>query len=267
MKKMHFRLALLLSTIFVFSSCTVKEKIVFNEDLSGEYIVEMDMANFMKEMKTMGGGSISSDKPGKVMDTTVNFNDLMTEFKDSLATLPEERQLAIESLKDMYMTMQMDEDKGIFLIGTGFIFNDIDDLKGIRDRINKARSLNDKDGQVESITQNSPLEKFMGDQESDVLYNFTDNSFSRTTLIDDETIKELKELFKEVDSDDEEEMKGYFKESAYIVEITFPKKIKSTSIKDAQISKDGKTISYKADWMNYITNPKLLDIDVEFIDE
>ncbi|MCB0433952.1 MAG: hypothetical protein KDD18_13505, partial [Mangrovimonas sp.] len=90
-------------------------------------------------------------------------------------------------------------------------------------------------------------------------------------VIDEETQKELEELNNELDSSSDDpttdEFKNYFSESFYEVEITFPRKIKSSSVETSEISNDSKTISYKADWMEYLKDPRVLDVNVEFVDE
>ncbi len=251
----------LLVLLFVsLTSCTVKEKIVFNEDGTGNYLLNYDMADFLKEMKnTMGGGSSDDEKPGKVMDTLLVFSDIMETHKDSVAALPEEKRLALEAVKDMYMKMKMDEDNGVFDFGIGLEFESLEDLQGIAEKIEKAKSLNAKNDQVGAMKDNSPLGKFMQDGKNGVDYNLTDASFTRVT-----TTGATKPLtFDEADA----EFLDYFKGSSYIIEYTFPKKIKQHSIEDASLSADKKTITYKASWVDFLKNPKGLDIVIDFEDE
>lgn len=251
--------------VFSLTSCTVKEKIVFNEDGTGNYLLSYDMGNMMKEMKgAMGGGTTdTNEKESKVMDTTMVFREIMETYKDSVAALSEEKQLALEAVKDMYMKMKMDEANDIFDFGIGLDFKSIEDLKGIQEKIEKAKSLNSKNDQVGAMKEGSPLGKFIQDDKNGVDYNLTTNSFSRVTRINKpEDAEEVT-----FDEEGDEEFLDYFKESYYFVEYTFPKKIKSHTIEDASLSEDKKTITYKASWIDFLKAPKALDIVIEFEDE
>ena len=43
-----------------FTNCTIKERIVFNEDGSGNYLLNYNMAEFMKQMQSQMGASASA---------------------------------------------------------------------------------------------------------------------------------------------------------------------------------------------------------------
>jgi len=253
-------ITLLLLALCLFN-CKVKETIVFEEDGSGKFLVSYDMSEMLEQMKqTMGGVDSENSKEKKVMDTTMVFNDMMEEFKDSIASLSTEERKAIEALKDMYMTMKMDEENGVFNMGIGLNFKKVEDLKGIGEKIKKAKSLNKKNDQVDIMKESSPIGKFMGDEDkNNVKYLFTDDGFSRITYVD-----ESEEIEKVGEGEGDEQFMEYFEEATYVVEYTFPKKIKSVSVKGAELSKDKKTVSYEVKWVDFINNPKALDFSVEF---
>ena len=85
------------------------------------------------------------------MDTTIVFKDILETLKDSVAALPEEKQKAFEAVKDMYMKMTMDEDKGLFSFGIGLNFKSINELTDIGEKIQKAKSLNAQNDQVNAM--------------------------------------------------------------------------------------------------------------------
>ncbi|WP_406682886.1 hypothetical protein N1F78_09295 [Seonamhaeicola sp. MEBiC1930] len=248
-----------------FSNCTIKERIVFNDDGGGSFLVSYDMGEFMKQMKTqMGEDSSSEEKKGEVMDTTFVFKDLMENYKDSIAALPEEKREAMETVKDMYMKMTMDEDNGVFDFGIGLDFKSIKELTDIGEKIQKAKSLNAQNDQVNAM-KGSPLGKFMDYEKSNTTYDLTVEGFTRsTTLPGDWNTDETK--FDENDESDQEFM-AYFENAYYVVEYTFPKKIKSYSIERAELSNDNKTIIYKVSWLDFLTDPKLLDVNITFANE
>ncbi|WP_248723981.1 hypothetical protein [Seonamhaeicola sp. ML3] len=257
-------LALVILTLS-FTNCTIKERIVFNEDGGGNFLVSYDMGEFMKQMKTqMGAGASEGDEAGKVMDTTIVFKDLMESYKDSIAALPEEKKLALEVVKDMYMEMTMDEDKGVFDFGIGLDFKTIGELTNIGEKIQKAKSLNAKSDQVDAM-KGSPLGKFMDYEKSNTAYDLTDTGFTRnTTLPEDWNPDEA--AFDEAD-ETESELMSYFSNAYYVVEYTFPKMISGFSVENAELSNNDKTITYKVSWLDFLKDPKLLDVDITFANE
>lgn len=246
-----------------FTNCNIKERIVFNEDGSGNYLMTYDMAEFMNKMKSEMGASASTGDE-KAIDTVVVFKDIMETYKDSVAALPEEKRLALEAVKDMYMKMNMDEEKGVFDFGIGLDFNSVEELKGIGEKIEKAKSLNSQNDQVDAM-KGSPLGKFMGTGNTGFDYEYTASGFTRTTTLPEDYNAE-KAKFDENDESDKEFI-AYFENAYYIVEYTFPKKIKSHSFENAELSNDAKTITYKVNWLDFIKNPKALDVDITFANE
>ena len=129
---------LLIISIFV-TSCNVTESIVLNQDGSGKFLVSYDMGEAVTAMtEAMGGKDEAKEKNGKIMDTTMVFAEIMESYKDSIAALPEEKQKAMEAVKDMFMTMTMNEDEGEMTIGIGLNFKSIDDLKDIQEKLKQA---------------------------------------------------------------------------------------------------------------------------------
>ena len=262
---------LLFALVCFLTSCNVTESIVFNDGQSGQYLITYEMGDAMKTFsEKMGGGSTDSEnkEKGEVMDTTMVFADMMETYKDSIAALPEEKRLAMEAVKDMFMTMKMDEDEGIMDIGIGLDFDSLEGLKDIQDKIKKVQNINNQGEQLEVLKTGSPIGKFMGSDQERVSYNMTANGFERSTTVEytEEEAKAMDDLFDEADEADSELME-YFEESYYKVKLTFPKAVKSVSFEDAEISEDGKTVTYRASWMDYLKNPLLLDVKVEFVDE
>lgn len=265
------KLFLLFALVAFLTSCNVTESIVFNGDESGQYLVTYQMGDAMKAFtEKMGGGADNSEKKekGEVMDTTMVFADMMETYKDSIAALPEEKRLAMEAVKDMFMTMKMDEDAGQMDIGIGLNFDSLEDLKDIQEKIKKVQSLNGQGDQLNAVKSGSPIGKFMGSDGENVIYKMNGSSFERITKmeISEEELQSMAELFDETDESDKEFMQ-YFEESYYNVTLTFPKAVKSIDVEGAKFSEDRKTVTYRANWIEYLKNPLLLDVKVEFVDE
>jgi len=266
------KLILILTLATFITSCNVTESIVFNDNGSGKFLVTYEMGEAMKAFEASMGGGKSDDEnkePGEKMDTTMVFSDIMETYKDSVAALPEEKRLAMEAVKDMFMNMKVDEDEGIMNMGIGLNFNSIDDLKDINDKIKKAQSLNAQGDQVGSMKDNSPLGNFFGSENSNTGYILTENSFSRVTQMDipDGAAEDaIEDLFNEEDESNQQFM-DYFENAYYNVKLTFPKAVKSISKDDAEFSKDRKTVTYRINWIDYLKDPLSLDVNVEFVDE
>ena len=269
------RLVMLVGLMGLMYSCNVTESVVFNQDGSGTFNTTYDLGTAMAQMKSMGATGGDEDTEKKVVDTVMVFSELLKTHKDSIAQLSEDRQLAFEAIQDMFMTMKMDEEKGLFEFGVGMEFESIDDLKGIGEKIAAAKRINSKGEELDVMKDSSPIGKYMDNDNLNVGYDLTATGFSRTTDMTEQEITETKELFDELAKLEDEESRemqqdmftGYFESSTYTVSLTFPKKIKSTSIEGATISEDGKTLSYDASWLDYLKDPKMLDVKVEFLDE
>ena len=54
----------------------------------------------------------------------------------------------------------------------------------------------------------------------------------------------------------------FMDETMYSVKYTFPKKIKSISIENAEISADGKTVTFQKPFVAYMKNPDELDVEI-----
>jgi len=264
------KLILLITLTCFLTSCNVTESIVFNENGSGQFLITYEMGEAMKAMTdAMGGGESDSEKKkgGEVMDTTMVFADIMETYKDSVAALPEDKRLAMEAVKDMFMNMKMNEEEGIMNMGIGLNFKSIEDLKNINEKIKKAQSLNSQNDQVGAMKNNSPLGNFMGNDNNKTNYVLTENGFSRITNIPEILAEdEVGELFNEADESNQQFIE-YFENAFYNVKLTFPKAIKSISVEGAEFSKDRKTVTYRTNWIEYLKNPLLLDVNVEFENE
>lgn len=287
---MKFRnLLFCLAIMVIFTSCLVTERIVFNEDGSGEFMVTYDLSGMSDQMDGMFGPSenidtdndddkmndeeidaedqmeaksLKEESPKKVVDTLVYFDELMVQFKDSISKLPENEQKALASLKGMFMSLKNDEANDVFEMGVGIKFKSIDDLKDIQKRVDIAKSMNNTELPIDPTDENSPVSYMTDTPKSDVAYNYNNGKFSRvTTILDPEWLK------KQAEDDTSGEMDSAMKEAIYVIEYTFPKKIKSVSVPDAEISEDGRTVSFYANWTDYIKNPLLLDVEIELEDE
>lgn len=266
-----FLTLLLALVVLSFSSCTVTESIAFDQNGGGKYLTTFDMSEVMKQMGDAFKGDDDENEDnqeekeaGEYMDSTMYFKDLMVEYKDSIATLSPEKQEAFQAVQDMYMRILINEDANELKYGIGLDFSDIGELTNMQEKIRQAQSLNENSDQVDAM-KDSPMGKFFGNDKNGLAFTYDGNSFARiTTIMNEEGDSDFS-----INEDDpsDMEMKEMFAEAYYIVEYSFPKKIKSVNIKDAVISEDGKSVTAKVNWVDYLMNPKALDIKVEFVNE
>ena len=91
---------------------------------------------------------------------------------------------------------------------------------------------------------------------TEVDYSFKKNKFKRETVILN------KEMFKKsIDSLASAEM--FLSSSTYTFKYHFPKRVKSTNIKEATFSMDGKTMIHKVNFLDMMKDPESLLIEVE----
>ncbi|MFD0860980.1 hypothetical protein ACFQ1M_02070 [Sungkyunkwania multivorans] len=257
MKKRVF--GLLAMVALLFCSCEIKEKIVFDKDMSGKYTTTIDMSPMMKLANE--NMPPSPEKESKVMDTLIVFSEMLEAYKDSIATLSIEEQQKIKRLKGFSLGMQMNESKGIFVMDISKEFQDFDQLATMADDM--AEVMNVAKGQS-GAGQGAPPQMDDMLKTDRVTYTFENNIFRRVDLAVVEA--ESEEEIEEVEEEEEDPMmagmmqqfEDMLKGSYMTIEYTFPKKVESVSFEDAKISKDGKTVIVKADWKTLMDNDELL---------
>lgn len=89
------RILLCFFIVFCIASCTLKEKMILNEDGSGTLSYGFDMSPMYK----LGMKKADSAKVNKVLDTTFTFKDVLAKIKDSISKLPDADKEKIEQLE------------------------------------------------------------------------------------------------------------------------------------------------------------------------
>ncbi|WP_296385500.1 hypothetical protein [Winogradskyella sp.] len=259
------KIILLFAFACFLTSCNVTESIVFDNNMSGQYITAFDMAPMMEYANKNRPASKGGPKKEKI-DTTIVFDDLYKTHKDSIAALSDEQRAEFKKLKGMVLKMQMDEEKSIFKFEMSKKFKAFDELKTIYDQTDEAmdyvKNMSNKDGQApqEQVDGLTSTEK--------VTFSFENNTFSRFQL---STLKDEDDEMDEEDMEAEDDpfkkqmemqFEEVFSNSFYTLTYRFPKKVKSVSSKDAVISEDGKTVTYKVSWNAINGDASIMNLDV-----
>lgn len=245
---------LLACTLFIalfMTSCSFKETITVNEDGSGKMEVEMDGSQLMG----IAGSKMRKEEGKKRIDSTLSFKELFSKHKDSIATLPEEKQKLIEELKGWDMHLVMDAETEEMIIGLQTDFENISSLSDMMRTFSDLKKLDDK--------PDTPTPK---------LGLYSDNLNTSYTYDAKTFTKKVEQKKAEVDDDDTdpdtEKMVDFyrkmFEESTYTVHYIFPNKIKSVSNKNAVISKNRKEVTIKYQFIEYMDDPERLSLTVKF---
>jgi len=271
MKKSIYIGFVLLLTLFV--SCSVSERIVFNENMGGKYETIIDLSAMMAMAP-----SNPEKKPEKI-DTLIVFNDILEMYKDSIASLPDEERLKMEKLQDFSMGMKINEENNEMAITIGKGFNQFSDLERVTYDMDKAFDSAKNTVPGGSQQASGPAGDLL--KMDKVIYTFTDNTFRRTdpvaltdhiddpAVLSDKTKEEIKNLENTTEEESEAEdnmfagmmsqMGDELSKAKMKLEYVFPRKVISVSPEGAVISKDGKTVTFEVDFKTLTENEKILE--------
>lgn len=244
MKRIHL-LATVLVVVFAVS-CNFTEEMTIKEDGSGRLSINFDGS----ELMGMAGDEIMKNNKEKPIDSLISFKDMLEEKKDSISQLSTEDQAKLKKLEPFKMHMVMNPETKEMKFD---LFSDFKDVNEVNDAFNAFQSAsllgpNNDQGNQPKLGGDAPT--------TEVSYNFTGRTFSRTAKIIDE------ELFKQsVDSLQGAEM--FLSGSTYTLKYHFPKRVKSASAEGATFSADGKTLIYEVKFLDLMKDPSVLDLEVE----
>ncbi len=228
------------------TACQFTEKINLNDNGSGTYKLKIDMSTMMSSMKGMNNENDDAEKEKhEVIDTIINFKDILTEKKDSIAQLSAEEQAKLKALKDLKLHVNINEEKNIAITEFIYDFKNISELKNIQEKIEKANSVN------EGKPAEDPI------RPTGVAYHFDGKTFHRE-VVDRKLTEEQKEAYKKSMAQGSQMVEG----SSYQIEYHFPRPVKSTTFKDAKFSSDRKTMFIQSDMKKVAEDPKFLDFKV-----
>tara|TARA_R110000850_G_scaffold73760_1_gene161913 strand:- start:46719 stop:47477 length:759 start_codon:yes stop_codon:yes gene_type:complete len=237
---------------FFLASCTFNETLTLNEDGSGIMTIQMDASAMMAMMSSMGTEEKMKGMEDKI-DTTFYFKDFLAEKKDSIQNLPVEQQNKLKKLEPYGVHVFMDAKENKLLYDVFVNFNDISQADNMFDVFNQINNT----GVNSTSGSGSGAEEAPKQESIKVKYAYEGNIFKRDAYITDAQLHKA-----ELDSlKDMEMMMGG---ALYKLTYTFPKTIKTVSQQDATLSQDRKTLYYQAEYLEYLKNPDVLDIEVVF---
>ncbi|WP_400081207.1 hypothetical protein [Winogradskyella sp. R77965] len=258
------KIILLFAFAFFLVSCNVTESIVFNNDMSGNYTSSFDMSP-MLEYASENRPSAAEKPEKEKMDTTIVFSDLFKTHKDSIAALNDDQRARLEKLKGMVMDIHMDEEKNIFNFNMTKPFKSVKDLENVFEQLDEAMGVAKNIGNKDGAATGDQLDELTKTDE--VTYTFTNNTFSRFQPSSEDNMDDVEDEDMEESDDDfakqfEMQFEDIFSAAYYTLVYTFPKKIKSVSHDNADISEDGKTVTYKVSMTDMNKDKNVMNLKV-----
>ncbi|WP_298509981.1 hypothetical protein [uncultured Kordia sp.] len=246
MKKIFLGLLAVFATLF--TSCEFSETIYVNEDGTGKMSLYLDGSDLMPMMGNKL--PIGGEEP---IDSIVSFKDVLGKAKFNIANLSKEDQKNIKNLEKLNIHMMVDANKNKMNFDVFADFNSISDIKGMFEgmeaigKIAKDRS---------AMRASDPLAAVDFDKLTKMDYSYKNNIFKRSfRVLDQKLVDSLKQNLGQAEM--------LLAASSYKLDYHFPRKIKSVSLKDAVIGKDGKSFVFEVNVMEFVDNPEILNFEVE----
>ena len=251
MKRFCICLCTIAATLF-FVGCHFSENLNLTEDGSGKIEINFDGSEIMK----MAGDEVSKEKKENI-DSLIVFRDFLEKNKDSISKLSKEEQQRLQKLKDYKMHILVNSEFQEMNMELYRDFKEVSELGDMLSDFKTASVIGEMSNKTSGKGGPNPLKMSVSeDRGIEVSYNYKKGKFSRVTkILDEEKMK------KEVDSLGK--MKMFLSSSKYKLKYTFPRKIKKISSDKATFSLDMKTLILEVGFMEYMENPKILDVEVE----
>ena len=193
--------------------------------------------------------STDSTQLDKAIDSTLVFKDLLRDKKDSISQLSAEEQAKLKRLEPFSLHMKVETESGIMNFD---MYTDFKDVSEVNDAFNAFQNASS----VGSIAGGQSMPENAANEATEVNYSFKKNKFKRETVILNQ-----KMLKKSIDSLASAEM--FLSSSTYTFKYHFPKRVKSTNIKEATFSIDGKTMIHEVNFLDMMKDPESLLIEEE----
>ncbi len=245
------RISILLSCLFVFilTSCQFSEDIYINEDGSGKMSLSFDGSQLME----MAGEEMSKSQE-KPIDSIISFKEFLDTKSDSISKLPIEDQEKLKSLEPFKMHMVMNPETSEMKFDMFREFEKTEDLEDMFKAMNNISNMQGK-GPAKANDSNNPFSSLGKNGSTELSYAYNGKVFKRTaTVIDKEMLKQM--------NDSLSDMRMMFASSKYKLNYHFPKPIKSVSNEEAMFSEDRKSVTVEFGFMDYITDPESLNLEV-----
>lgn len=273
-------LILSLVLLLLLTSCAIKESVVFNQDNSGQIKYGIDMSQLMsmgdmfgdkKEKSEIDSEGIA-EKTSKKIDSVFSMKEILELKKDSITTLSKEEQEKLKKLERFTIHFLMDEENNKMEYEMYVDFDNIKEFTNLGSPLNALSELNP--------TGTELPKNDMAKNDSETNYYFNGNKFSKKVTKPQSEVKNVKEnkvakKSKKDEKTEEESLDGLaskmnesidmmMSQSNYVMTVTFPKKVKKISAKNATLSEDKKTVTITYSMDDYMKSNGLnFDVELE----
>ncbi|WP_394750123.1 hypothetical protein [Spongiimicrobium salis] len=242
-----------IGVLIAMSSCNFTEEIYVEEDGSGKISLKFDGSQLLETMNEMGAPS--SDEFEKPIDSIMSFKEIFDEKRDSISKLPQEEQDKLKKLENFKMHMVMNPDEKLMKFDLFSDFKSVNDIGNVLNDFQNASAITST--QTVNGQSKSPVKSQK--PTSEVTYSFSNNTFSRkVTITDQEAFQKSLEESKQTET--------FLTGSIYTFRYHFPRKVKSTTAKDATFTVDGKTMVYQVSFLEMLKDPESISFEVELED-
>lgn len=246
------------------TSCLdTEEKIVINNNNSGNYTVTIDMGKLLKLAEQMGGAEKDHSKEKEKTDSTVYFKS----YIDTSTTLTAKEK---EMYKDGSMRIKVDEAANEMSIIINFPFKNVSALPELKanymkvlDKLNisdKVKNKDDADGDQFGDELSKNKDALNPAQQA---YNFSATPGKLTnTLIDKSLITD--KLAKDSTMQMMQQMTLMMGDMNYKTVIVLPKPAKKYNGNEVQASADKKTLTFITTLTDILNRPEAAEYSVEY---
>lgn len=257
-------LAAVIGFSMLLTSCLdTEEKIVINNNNSGNYTVTIDMGKLLKLAEQMGGAEKDHSKEKEKTDSTVYFKS----YIDTSTTLTAKEK---EMYKDGSMRIKVDEAANEMSIIINFPFKNVSALPELKanymkvlDKLNisdKVKNKDDADGDQFGDELSKNKDALNPAQQA---YNFSATPGKLTnTLIDKSLITD--KLAKDSTMQMMQQMTLMMGDMNYKTVIVLPKPAKKYNGNEVQASADKKTLTFITTLTDILNRPEAAEYSVEY---
>ena len=183
-----------------------------------------------------------------------SFKEFLETKRDSISKLSAEEQEKLKNLEPFNMHMIINSETTEMKFDMYREFEKTEDLQDMFKAMNSLSNMQGK-GPAKANDANNPFSSLGKNGSTELNYAYNGKVFKRTAkVIDKEMLKQM--------NDSISEMSMMFASSKYKLNYHFPKPIKSVSNETAMFSEDRKSVTVEFGFMDYITDPESLNLEV-----
>ena len=254
------KILILLLFVISISGCEIREEYTFRENGSGVYEMVLDFSDFMK-MKEAEDSTLFEQK----LDTVIDFAVLLEEKRDSIAQLPKDEQMRLQSLKPLKFIMSVNDTTKQMLMNLRYDFMDIKELEKFAETVDKAdikhlNNLTGSDGYGQNKPSDSikPSDSGLFEIASSFKTKFSSKKFSRI-ITEEARQNALKTNDTTMTSDDPFADMIRFRQV-----FNFPYRVRAVNNEKAKILSNFKGVELEVNMYELNTNPDVFNLEVLF---